>query len=134
MRYHKTALLFLTPFLTVFVAFYLAPVFYAIYLSLFIRKRIGVGPPKEVFGGIRFGEGADFLGWSDQEGYVSTLSDFTAEFYSALGAERITPRNGRFSVTGHPPVFDRKHRYLDLDWLQHDHAICGPAEHTQRYF
>jgi multiple sugar transport system permease protein len=52
MRYHKTVLFFLTPFLTVFVAFYLAPVFYAIYLSLFIRKRIGIGPPKEVFGGL----------------------------------------------------------------------------------
>ncbi len=52
MRYHKTALLFLTPFLTVFAAFYLAPVFYAIYLSLFIRKRIGIGPPKEIFGGL----------------------------------------------------------------------------------
>src|SRR5260370_36114375 len=96
-----------------------------------LRQRAIPGSNSEQF---RFGEGADFLGWSDQEGYVSTLSDFTAEFYSALGAERITPRNGRFSVTGHPPVFDRKHRYLDLDWLQHDHAICGPAEHTQRYF
>jgi multiple sugar transport system permease protein len=65
MRYHKTALLFLTPFLTVFVAFYLAPVFYAIYLSLFIRKRIGFGPPKEVFGGlenyIRAVQDTDFL-------------------------------------------------------------------------
>ena len=41
MRQHrKTALLFLAPFLTVFVAFYLTPVFYAIYLSLFIRKRL----------------------------------------------------------------------------------------------
>jgi multiple sugar transport system permease protein len=65
MRYHKTALLFLTPFLTVFVAFYLAPVFYAIYLSLFIKKRIGLGPPKEVFGGlenyIRAVQDSDFL-------------------------------------------------------------------------
>jgi multiple sugar transport system permease protein len=65
MRYHKTPLLFLTPFLTVFVAFYLAPVFYAIYLSLFIKKRIGVGPPKEVFGGlenyIRAVQDSDFL-------------------------------------------------------------------------
>jgi multiple sugar transport system permease protein len=65
MRYHKTALLFLTPFLTVFVAFYLAPVFYAIYLSLFIKKRIGVGPPKEVFGGLenyfRAIQDSDFL-------------------------------------------------------------------------
>ena len=65
MRYHKTALLFLTPFLTVFVAFYLAPIFYAIYLSLFIRKRIGVGPPREVFGGlenyVRAVQDSDFL-------------------------------------------------------------------------
>jgi multiple sugar transport system permease protein len=52
MRYRKTALLFLAPFLTVFVAFYLAPVIYAIYLSLFIKKRIGLGPAKEIFGGI----------------------------------------------------------------------------------
>ena len=52
MRYRKTALLFLAPFLTVFVAFYLAPVLYAVYLSLFIKKRVGIGPPKEVFGGL----------------------------------------------------------------------------------
>ncbi len=43
--------LFLAPFLTVFVAFYLVPVGYAVYLSLFIRKRSGLGPAKEVFGG-----------------------------------------------------------------------------------
>lgn len=65
MRYHKTALFFLTPFLMVFAAFYLAPVFYAIYLSLFIKKRIGIGPPKEVFGGLenylRAVQDADFL-------------------------------------------------------------------------
>ena len=42
-QYRKTALLFLAPFLTVFVAFYLAPVIYAVYLSLFIRKRAGQG-------------------------------------------------------------------------------------------
>ena len=51
-QHRKTALLFLAPFLTVFVAFYLAPVVYAIYLSLFIRKRVGIGPAKEVFGGL----------------------------------------------------------------------------------
>ena len=51
-RHRKTAFLFLAPFLTVFVAFYLAPVVYAIYLSLFIRKRVGIGPAKEVFGGL----------------------------------------------------------------------------------
>jgi multiple sugar transport system permease protein len=65
MRYRKTALLFLAPFLTVFVAFYLAPVIYAIYLSLFIKKRIGLGPAKEIFGGLanyaRAVQDADFL-------------------------------------------------------------------------
>jgi multiple sugar transport system permease protein len=66
MRQHrKTALLFLAPFLLVFVAFYLAPVVYAIYLSLFIRKRVGIGPAKEVFGGLanylRAVQDGDFL-------------------------------------------------------------------------
>ena len=64
-QYRKTAFLFLAPFLTVFVAFYLAPVIYAIYLSLFIRKRVGIGPAKEVFGGlanyIRAVQDGDFL-------------------------------------------------------------------------
>jgi multiple sugar transport system permease protein len=64
-QYRKTALLFLAPFLTVFVAFYLAPVVYAIYLSVFIKKRIGIGPAKEVFGGlanyIRAVQDGDFL-------------------------------------------------------------------------
>jgi multiple sugar transport system permease protein len=65
MRYRKTALLFLAPFLVVFVLFYLAPVLYAIYLSLFIKKRVGIGPPKEVFGGLtnyfRAVQDTDFL-------------------------------------------------------------------------
>jgi multiple sugar transport system permease protein len=66
MRQHrKTALLFLAPFLTVFIAFYLAPVCYAIYLSLFIRKRVGIGPAKEIFGGlanyVRAVQDGDFL-------------------------------------------------------------------------
>ena len=65
MRYRKTALLFLAPFVTVFVAFYLAPVLYAVYLSLFIKKRVGIGPPKEVFGGLtnyfRAVQDTDFL-------------------------------------------------------------------------
>jgi len=65
MRYRKTALLFLAPFLTAFVAFYLAPVIYAIYLSVFIKKRIGLGPAKEIFGGLanyaRAVQDADFL-------------------------------------------------------------------------
>jgi multiple sugar transport system permease protein len=66
MRQHrKTALLFLAPFLTVFIAFYLVPVVYAIYLSLFIRKRVGIGPAKDVFGGLanylRAVQDTDFL-------------------------------------------------------------------------
>ena len=64
-RYRKTAYLFLTPFLAAFIAFYLAPVGYALYLSFFVRKRIGIGPPKEVFGGlanyIRAVQDIDFL-------------------------------------------------------------------------
>src|SRR3984957_8839861 len=51
-RHRKTAFLFLAPFLTVFIAFYLAPVVYAIYLSLFIRKRVGIRPAHDVFGGL----------------------------------------------------------------------------------
>jgi multiple sugar transport system permease protein len=51
--------------LTVFVAFYLAPVLYAVYLSLFVKKRIGLGPAKEIFGGLtnyaRAVQDADFL-------------------------------------------------------------------------
>jgi multiple sugar transport system permease protein len=65
MRHRKTALLFLAPFLTVFLAFYVAPVIYAIYLSLFIKKRVGLGPAKEIFGGLanyaRAVQDADFL-------------------------------------------------------------------------
>src|SRR5260370_25160227 len=65
MRYRKTALLFLAPFLSVFVAFYQAPVVYAIYLSVFIKKRTGLGPAKEIFGGLanyaRAVQDADFL-------------------------------------------------------------------------
>jgi multiple sugar transport system permease protein len=51
-RHRKSAFLFLAPFLAMFVAFYLAPVVYAIYLSLFIRKRVGLGPAQEVFAGL----------------------------------------------------------------------------------
>src|SRR5258708_10799850 len=51
-----------------------------------LRQRAIPGSNSEQF---RFGEGADFLGWSDQEGYVSTLSDFTEELYSALGSDQI---------------------------------------------
>lgn len=44
--------LFLSPFLALFTVFYVAPVMYAGYLSLFIKKRAGFGPAKEVFGGL----------------------------------------------------------------------------------
>ena len=47
-----TPWLFLAPFLMAFVAFFIAPVGYAIYLSLFIKKRSGFGPAKDVFGGL----------------------------------------------------------------------------------
>ncbi len=64
-QHRKAALSFLAPFLTVFIAFYLAPVLYALYLSFFIRKRVGVGPAKEVFGGLenyfRAVQDGDFL-------------------------------------------------------------------------
>jgi multiple sugar transport system permease protein len=52
MRYRKSAYLFLTPFVAVFLAFYVAPVLYAVYLSFFIKKRTGLGPAKEIFGGL----------------------------------------------------------------------------------
>ncbi|MBZ9712065.1 carbohydrate ABC transporter permease [Deinococcus multiflagellatus] len=57
--------LFLSPFLVLFAAFYVAPVLYAGYLSLFIKKRAGFGPAKEVFGGltnyVRAFQDSDFL-------------------------------------------------------------------------
>lgn len=43
---------FLSPFLLLFSLFYLAPVLYAGYLSLFIKKRGAFGPAREVFGGL----------------------------------------------------------------------------------
>ncbi|MGY2892930.1 carbohydrate ABC transporter permease [Deinococcus sp. UYEF24] len=56
---------FLAPFLVAFVAFFIAPVGYALYLSLFIKKRSGFGPAKEVFGGVanyvRAFQDSDFL-------------------------------------------------------------------------
>jgi multiple sugar transport system permease protein len=61
----RAAYLFLAPFLLVFLAFYLAPVFYAVYLSLFVRRRVGIGPAKQVFGGatnyLRAFQDGDFL-------------------------------------------------------------------------
>ncbi len=61
----RAAYLFLAPFLFVFAAFYLAPVLYAVYLSLFVRRRVGLGPAKQVFGGatnyLRAFQDGDFL-------------------------------------------------------------------------
>ncbi|MFC4455476.1 sugar ABC transporter permease [Deinococcus sonorensis] len=56
---------FLAPFLLAFIAFFIAPVCYAIYLSLFIKKRSGIGPARDVFGGlanyVRAFQDTDFL-------------------------------------------------------------------------
>jgi len=56
---------FLAPFLLAFLAFFVAPVGYAVYLSLFIKKRSGFGPAKDVFGGlanyVRAFQDTDFL-------------------------------------------------------------------------
>jgi multiple sugar transport system permease protein len=56
---------FLAPFLTVFAAFFVAPVGYALYLSLFIKKRGGFGPARQAFGGltnyVRAFQDSDFL-------------------------------------------------------------------------
>lgn len=60
-----TPWLFLAPFLVAFLAFFVTPVGYAIYLSLFVKKRSGVGPAKDVFGGmanyLRAFQDSDFL-------------------------------------------------------------------------
>ena len=65
MRNRATPWFFLAPFLVAFTAFFVAPVGYAVYLSLFIKKRSGFGPAKDVFGGltnyIRAFQDADFL-------------------------------------------------------------------------
>ncbi|AZI44531.1 sugar ABC transporter permease (plasmid) [Deinococcus psychrotolerans] len=64
-RNRATPWFFLTPFLLAFVAFFIAPVGYALYLSLFIKKRSGFGPAKNVFGGlenyVRAFQDSDFL-------------------------------------------------------------------------
>ncbi|ULH16382.1 sugar ABC transporter permease [Deinococcus sp. KNUC1210] len=56
---------FLAPFLIAFLAFFIAPVCYAVYLSLFIKKRGGFGPARDVFGGlanyVRAFQDSDFL-------------------------------------------------------------------------
>jgi len=50
MKNSRAAYLFIAPFMLVFAAFYLIPVGYAVYLSLFVRKRIATGQaPQEVF-------------------------------------------------------------------------------------
>ncbi|WP_045233429.1 carbohydrate ABC transporter permease [Deinococcus pimensis] len=65
MRHRVTPWLFLSPFLLLFTVFYLTPVGYAVYLSLFIKKRVGFGPAKDVFGGltnyVRALQDTDFL-------------------------------------------------------------------------
>jgi multiple sugar transport system permease protein len=64
-RYQTSAWLFITPFLVVFTVFYIVPVFYAAYTSLFIKKRIALGVTSEVFAGftnyIRAFQDADFM-------------------------------------------------------------------------
>jgi len=65
MRQRAAPWLFLSPFLLAFTVFYVAPVLYAVYLSLFIKKRVGFGPAKEVYGGLtnyaRALQDSDFL-------------------------------------------------------------------------
>ncbi|WP_161880632.1 carbohydrate ABC transporter permease [Deinococcus alpinitundrae] len=65
MRNRATPWFFLTPFLLAFTAFFITPVGYALYLSLFIKKRSGFGPAKNVFGGltnyVRAFQDSDFL-------------------------------------------------------------------------
>jgi multiple sugar transport system permease protein len=60
-----TPWMFLSPFLVLFALFYIAPVLYAGYLSLFIKKRAGFGAAQEVFGGftnyIRAFQDTEFL-------------------------------------------------------------------------
>jgi multiple sugar transport system permease protein len=53
MRNKWIAYSFLAPFMALFLVFYLAPVLYSAYLSLFIKKHVSpFSPPKEVFGGL----------------------------------------------------------------------------------
>ena len=65
MRNRATPWIFLAPFLIAFAAFFVTPVGYALYLSLFIKKRSGFGPAKDVFGGlanyVRAFQDSDFL-------------------------------------------------------------------------
>lgn len=52
MKQRGTPWLFLSPFLLLFAVFYVGPVLYAGYLSLFVKKRVGFGPARDVFGGL----------------------------------------------------------------------------------
>jgi len=65
MRRSRVAYLFIAPFVLFFVIFYLVPVFYAVYLSLFKTGRAG-GQPVEMFVGLgnyirAFTDDPDFL-------------------------------------------------------------------------
>lgn len=51
-RYRVSAWLFVAPFLLVFIAFYIIPVVYAAYISLFVKQRIALGESVEVFAGL----------------------------------------------------------------------------------
>lgn len=51
-RYRTSAWLFIIPFLLVFVIFYIIPVVYATYISLFTKQRIALGQSVEVFAGL----------------------------------------------------------------------------------
>jgi multiple sugar transport system permease protein len=44
-----TPYIFLSPFLIAFLLFFIAPVLYAVYLSLFVKQRVMGAPPIEVF-------------------------------------------------------------------------------------
>lgn len=66
MSIRRIPVFFLAPFTTTFVLFFLVPIGYAGYLSLFVRRRSGIGPAHDVFGGlsnyVRAFQDADFLG------------------------------------------------------------------------
>lgn len=65
MRNKSSPYLFLAPFMAAFTLFLVIPVGYAVYLSLFIKKRGGFGPARDVFGGltnyVRAFHDSDFL-------------------------------------------------------------------------
>jgi multiple sugar transport system permease protein len=53
-RRSRAPVVFLAPFGLMFAAFFAAPIFYAIYQSLFITRRsgLGLGPAQTVFAGL----------------------------------------------------------------------------------